>query len=213
MFLSQKQYILGILKKFGMEQCRGATVPMQPNTQLEKSESIDPSIPYRELIGALLFLARVTRPDICYAVSKLAQFNHCYTQDHWMAAKGVLRYLSTTVDMGLIYPTKNNLILTVYSDSDYAGDHNDRRSTSGFASFLGDSLISWCAQKQDVVSLSSTEAEYIALCFGAREGVWLRTFAHELGLPQDTTPLVPSDSLKIRNFTSVLNTSMSSTTM
>ena len=198
MYLSQIQYTTAILEKFGMIECRSASVPMQPNTQLLVGGDPDPRIPYRELIGALLFLARVTRPDICYAVTKLAQFNQCHSQEHWKAAKVILRYLATTPNLGLSYPTQNAMTLSIYTDSDYAGDHNDRKSTSGFAAFLGQSLISWCSQKQEVISLSSTESEYIALGFGAREGVWLRALLTEMKYPQDTTPVFVDNTSAIR---------------
>src|SRR5207237_4873241 len=125
---------------------------------------------------SMLFLARVTRPDIAFAVSKLAQFTNCYGQAHWEAGKEVLRYLNGTQDYGLMYKRNNSFVVRGYTDSDYAGDKLDRKSTTGYAFYVNDGLVSWCSQKQDIVSLSSTEAEYIAVSTGAREGVWLRNF-------------------------------------
>lgn len=110
----------------------------------------------------------------------------------------VLRYLSSTPDLGLCYPTENNFALSVYTDSDYAGDRNDRKSTSGFAAFLGESLISWNSSKQNVVTLSSCEAEYLAIGFGAREALWLRAFLGELKLEQESTPVFVDNTSAIR---------------
>ncbi|CAG7720799.1 unnamed protein product, partial [Allacma fusca] len=136
------------------------------------------------LIGSLIFLAKCSRPDISFAVSKLAQFMSCFNESHWIAAKGVLRYLKGTSNMGITYHSTGNMRLTAYTDSDYAGDKVTRRSTSGMVIKLNDSIISWSSQKQPCVSLSSTEAEYIAIASAAREIVWLRSFLHELGHPQ-----------------------------
>jgi hypothetical protein len=199
MNLTQILYIQDMLHKFNMSECRSASVPMQPNLELLKAEQCDESLPYRELIGSLLFLARVTRPDIMFAVGKLSQFTHCYSTEHWKAAKDILRYLHETPTLGLHYEANENFDILAYTDSDYAGDKLDRKSTSGCVTFANDSLISWTSQKQDIVSLSSTEAEYIALASGAREVMWLRNFAEELGEKQSNpTPILCDNTSSIR---------------
>ena len=199
LFLSQSQYTEGIRQKFCMEESSSVSVPMQPSTDLTVSAESEENFPYRELIGSLLFLARVTRPDIAFAVGKLSQFLHCYDRKHWEAAKTVVKYLKGTVEMGLQYKHSENFKLRIFTDSDYAGDHLDRKSTSGHTAYINDSLISWGSQKQAVVALSSTEAEYVALAGGAKEAVWLRQFCTEVDQAQDSpTPIMVDNTSAIR---------------
>lgn len=194
--LSQKEYINSILKKFNMLLSKPASVPMQPNLDLKPYDECEENLPYRELIGSLLFLARVTRPDIAFPVSKLSQFNSCYNEMHWNCAKVILRYLKNTETLGLEYKKGDEFIISGYTDSDYASDKNDRKSTTGLAFFANDALISWTSQKQSIIAVSSTEAEYVALASGAKEALWLRRFANELGYPQvePTTIYVDNES-------------------
>ncbi|OXA40185.1 Copia protein [Folsomia candida] len=196
MTLAQHQYTEALLEKYDITERRTASVPMKQNLDLVKAENCDTAYPYQELIGSLLFLARVTRPDIAYAVTKLSQFNTCYDKTHWDAAQDVLLYLRRTGTLGIQYECNSEFVISAYTDSDFAGDKNDRKSTTGFATFVNDSLITWCSQKQDVVTLSSTEAEYTALCAGAKEVAWLRKFAEEIGREQEepTTIMVDNTS-------------------
>jgi hypothetical protein len=99
--ISQKLYVEKLLDKYGMNDCKASPIPMQPNLQLTKPEESKPGIPYRELIGSLLFLARVSRPDIMFAVNKMAQFNSAHTDEHFCHVKQILRYLSGTRNLGL----------------------------------------------------------------------------------------------------------------
>ncbi|KAG7966173.1 hypothetical protein I3843_08G036200 [Carya illinoinensis] len=115
---------------------------------------------YRQLVGALQYLT-LTRPYISFTVNQLCPFMHTPTSAHWTAAKRVLRYLKGSLNHGLLF-TKGSLTLNAYSDSDWAGSPDDRRSTIGYAIYLGSCLISWSAKKQSVVSKSSTEAEEYA---------------------------------------------------
>ncbi|CAG7719483.1 unnamed protein product [Allacma fusca] len=183
--ITQKKYIVDLLEKYNMSSCKPASVPLQPDTELTPIEPTDDSYPYRQIIGSLLFLAKCSRPDISVAVSKLAQFLNCYGEPHWKAAKGVLRYLRGTTDVGITYQSSGNMQLVAFTDSDFAGCKITRRSTSGYVVMLNDSIISWCSQKQPCVTLSSTEAEYVAVTTGAKEVMWLRSFLKELGHPQE----------------------------
>ena len=196
MILTQTAYVNTILEKFNMADCKPASVPMQPNQNLELAKECAVTTPYRELIGSLIFLARTTRLDISYAASKLSQFTSCHDDSHWRAAKEVLRYLKRTAALGLEYKRNSSAVLSGYTDSDYAGDKLQRKSTSGFVFFLNDAVISWSSQKQPVVAVSSTEAEYVALAAGAREAIWLRKFLQELGYtqPEPTEILVDNQS-------------------
>jgi hypothetical protein len=200
--LTQNAYINSVLETFNMTDCKPTSVPMQPNQELIPATVCDDHLPYRELIGCLIFLARSTRPDIAYATSKLAQFVTYHDETHWKAAKSILRYLRGTTNLGLRYLAGTDVTLTGYTDSDYAADKIERKSTSGFAFLLNQSLITWSSQKQPVVALSSTEAEYVALAAGAKEAVWLRQFCAELGFEQKAPTRILVDnqsSIKLAN--------------
>ena len=136
------------------------------------NEHVEDITGYRQLVGALQYCT-LTRPEIAYSVNQLCQHLHSPTTFHWKSAKRVLCYLKGSVDHGL-YFSKGSLSLHAYCDSDWVGDHRDRRSTTGYGIFLGPCLISWCAKKQGVVSRSSTEAENRALAMVVPELYWLR---------------------------------------
>lgn len=129
-------------------------------------------LPYRELIGSLMYLAVCTRPDIAFAVNYLSQFNCCYNASHWTAAKQILRYLQGTKELGLRFRKTGRPIEGV--DADWANCISDRRSYTGFAFILKRCPISWEARKQKTVALSSTEAEYIALLEASKEVIYLK---------------------------------------
>lgn len=137
--------------------------------------------PYRELIGALIYLAVATRPDISNAVSRLAQFSNNLKKQHWLTAKRVLRYLAGTTDYGLLFFRADQPLIG-YSDADWGGCALDRQSYSGYVFLLGGATISWKSQKQRTVALSSTEAEYISMTEATKEGLYLRSLLTELGL-------------------------------
>ena len=172
-----------------MEECNPVAVPMQPGVDVVPAGTLDKKLPYGQLIGGLLFLARVTRPDIAFAVGRLSQFNHSYDESHWTLAKRVLRYLKGTLGWGLEYKKEHSLtlqcmvpIVKIYTDADYASDKVERKCTTGVAVYLGDSLVHWISQKQQAVALSTTEAEYVARVAGVKEAVWFRRLCEELGV-------------------------------
>ena len=198
LFISQAKYVAQLLEKYNMQDCKSSPYPMQLNLDLTKADESDEEIPFRQIIGSLLFLARVTRPDIMFAVNRLAQFSSGFNEEHFYHAKQILRYLKGTQEFGLRYE-RGQMQLEGYTDADFASDRLDRKSTSGFAFFLGDSLISWTSEKQSIVSLSSTEAEYIALSTGAKEALWLRQFLNELGAGSDSPTKVLVDNTSTIN--------------
>ena len=124
------------------------------------------------------------RPDIAYAVNILSQFMAKLSESHWNVAKKVLRYLKGTMIFGLLYTDKFDVQLVGFSDSDWVGNPNDRRSTIGYAFNIGSEVISWSSKKQPTVSLSSTEAKYKAMSSATCEAVWLRRILEDNGEKQ-----------------------------
>ena len=153
-----------------------------------------PSVPYLSAVGSLMYLAIGTRPDIAYAVGALSRFNSNPGRVHWQQCQRVFRYLQGTRDLMLQYGGTSNVNLDVYSDADYAGDLDSARSTSGYAVFIGSSLVSWASRRQPVVAKSTTEAEYIAANEAGSEGVWFRSFLEELGYPQTSATTLYIDN-------------------
>lgn len=184
--MNQKRYVLDLLKRFNMTEARPVGTPMDPGVKLMKPTGNDGEseflAPYRELVGALTYLAVTTRPDISFAVSNIAQFNNCYTKTHWLAAKRILRYLKGTAELGLTFKESGDQIMG-YVDSDWGGNLNDRRSQTGFNYIWNGGCISWDSRKQKTVALSTNEAEYMALTDAAKEAIHLQSFLNELGLP------------------------------
>jgi hypothetical protein len=137
--------------------------------------------PYRELIGNLMYLMLCSGPDICYAVGYLARFQEYAGNEHWVAAKRVLRYLKSTIDDGLLFGKKQNEVVTGYVDSDWASCKVDRKSVTGYVFKVYGNTVVWASKKQTVVALSSAEAEYIALSASICEAVWLKGILEDLG--------------------------------
>lgn len=177
--ICQAGYVRDILDRFGMSESKSVSTPLDPGIKLNKNEdepdSEERMLPYRELVGALMYLAVCTRPDIAYAVSYLSQFNCCYKTSHWIAAKRVLRYLQDTRRMGLRF-RKTGRSLKGFVDADWANCPYDRKSYTGYAFILAGCPISWEAKKQKTVALSSTEAEYMALSEATKEATYLKRF-------------------------------------
>ncbi|KAK9912116.1 hypothetical protein M0R45_035990 [Rubus argutus] len=136
---------------------------------------------YRSVVGALQYLT-ITRPDIAFAVNQVCQFMHHPTSTHWIAIKRILRYIKNTYSHGLFY-RPGSFTLTAYSDTNYAGDPDDRISTGGSCIYLGPNLVSWSSKKQQGVSRSSTEAEYRQLAYTAATISWFQQLFRDLRLP------------------------------
>lgn len=186
--LSQKSYINKILERFRMENCSVGVVPIQkgdkfslmqcPKNDLEQKEM--ESIPYASIVGSLMYASTCTRPDISFAVGMLGRYQSNPGKDHWVAAKKVLRYLQGTKDHVLTYRRSSHLEVIGYSDSDYAGCVDSRKSTFGYVFLLAGGAISWKSRKQSVIATSTMEAEFVA-CFEATiQSLWLRNFVSGL---------------------------------
>ncbi|XP_049394795.1 secreted RxLR effector protein 161-like [Solanum stenotomum] len=139
---------------------------------------------YRQIVGSLMYLT-ATRPDIMYVVSFISRYMESPAEIHLLAAKRILPYLQGTKDFGLFYKKGEKSDLIGFADSDYAGDQDDRKSTSGYVYLLGTTVVSWSSRKQKIVTLSSTEAEFVAATTCACQAVWLRRILEELQFKQE----------------------------
>ena len=195
---SQKSYILDLLSCFGMSDCNPCDLPMTANTRIEKSSWLDLESDtfkdlskirslYMSLVGKLNYLSVVCRPDLSFVVSSSSQVLKNPSHDHWLLAKKVLRYLKGTFVLGLVFKHSECLKLVGFCDSDWGGDPNDRRSTSGYCFKISDdsSVIRWSSRKQQTVALSSTEAEYMSISLASQECVYLLSLVKSLGLDLD----------------------------
>ncbi|GJS60030.1 putative ribonuclease H-like domain-containing protein [Tanacetum coccineum] len=162
-FLSQDKYVKDILNKFDFRTIKPASTPIEAHKSLgkdEEGEDVDVHL-YRSMIGCLMYLT-ASRPDIMFAVCLCARFQVTPKVSHMHAVKRIFRYLKHQPKLGLWYPKDSPFHLEAFSDSDYAGDNHDRRSTSGGCQYLGRRLVSWQCKKQTIVAISSTEAKYVA---------------------------------------------------
>ena len=175
----------------GLEDTFSVDTPMEINVKYVKDEGDllnEPTL-YRRLVGSLIYLT-TTRLDISYVVHQVSQFISSPRHFHLV----VVRYLRGSPTCGLFIPTDASLQLVAYSDANWAGFPDTRRSTTSWCMFLGDALISWRCKKQDRVSKSSTEAKYRAMSTACSEIVWLCGFLEELGFPQTTSTLLHADN-------------------
>jgi len=186
--ISQKRYTSGLLAKYGMIHSNPRSTPMDPNVQLSiEGEPLDIKMyPYSEVVGSLLYLAVCSRPDISFAVGALARHMAKPTNDHWSAAKGVLRYLVGTKELGIMFG--GGAQVQGYCDSDLAGSEG-RRSTTGFVFLLNGGAIAWSSKLQPSIATSTAEAEYMAAAAGIKDALWLRHLLKDLGVPADIVPV------------------------
>ena len=147
-------------------------------------------VPYASAIGSIMYAMISTRPDVSYAISATSRYQADPGEDHWTAVKGILKYLRRTKDMFLVYGGKEELVVTGYTDASFQTDPDELKSQSGFVFTINGGAVSWKSSKQETVTDSTTEAEYIAASESAKEGVWIRKFLIELGVfPNASSPL------------------------
>ncbi|XP_062230159.1 uncharacterized mitochondrial protein AtMg00810-like [Phragmites australis] len=195
LFLSQRQYMLDILERAGMSDCKPCSTPIDTSAKVSSDGvPVPDATDYCALAGALQYLT-FTRPDIAYAVQQVCLYMHDPREPHLALVKRILRYIHSTLDFGLQLYSSTVSSLTAYSDADWAGCPDTRRSTSGYAVFLGDNLISWSSKRQPTVSRSSTEAEYRAVANVVAEVTWLRQLLLELHCPVRQASVVYCDNL------------------
>jgi len=209
--LSQETYIKNLLERFRMEDATPASTPMVPNTHLgatcsdpDADRPAESSARYMELVGSLLYASNTCRPDIAFAVSQLARFMTKPKQHHWTAAVHVLRYLKGTINLGIVFDGKTQQKAnTIYgfADSDWAGEKDGAKSTSGYVFMLNGGAVSWASKKQTVTAQSTTEAELISASAAAQEAVHLRQLLTELSIQQPPTAIFEDNNgcIKVAN--------------
>ncbi|KAL9434214.1 hypothetical protein AB3S75_028943 [Citrus x aurantiifolia] len=182
--VSQRKYILDLLKETGMSGCKPSDTPIEANSKLGEVKNGVPVDKgrYQRLVGRLIYLSH-TRPDIAFAVSMVSQFMHSPYEEHLEAVYRILRYLKSTPGKGLFFKKNEKRGIEVYTDADWAGSVTDRRSTSGYCTFLWGNLVTWRSKKQNVVARSSAEAEFRSMAQGVCEILWLKRVLEELKRP------------------------------
>ncbi|XP_042400836.1 secreted RxLR effector protein 161-like [Zingiber officinale] len=182
-FISQERYAKEILKKFDMNNCKPVGTPVECGIKPHKNqdgEKVDPTL-FKSLVGSLRYLT-CTRPDILFGVGLVSRYMEAPTTSHLKIAKRILRYIKGTINYGILYAFSDNFMLVGYCDSDWAGDIDSRKSTTGFVFFMGNSAFTWNSKKQPIVTLSTCEAEYVAATFCVCHAIWLRSLLKELNL-------------------------------
>jgi len=192
-YIDQAQYLQAMLQQCGMVNAKAVPTPLPvgyaPVKSLDKAADPELQKRYQTVIGSLLYLMLGTRPDISFAVTKMAQFAANPTEDHLSHALYICRYLVGTPNYRLRYDGASGQGLNVCTDSDWASDVNTRRSTSGYFIKLAGGLISWTTKAQKTVALSSTKAEYMALSDCSCQVVWMHTLMGELGYSLKPIPI------------------------
>jgi hypothetical protein len=200
--INQESYVRETLAKFNMTKCTGVTTPMSKGTDLgreqcpktpeERAAMADK--PYSSLLGRLMYLMVSTRPDLASAVQILSRFMSNPGESHWRALKRLLQYLKYTANHGITYRGDQEIQPVGFSDADFAGCKDSRKSTSGYVFMMGGGAVSWSSKRQTIVATSTCEAEYVAAAFAAKEAIWEMVFLSELNLGEDRPMAVHCDS-------------------
>nr|GEY41789.1 uncharacterized mitochondrial protein AtMg00810-like [Tanacetum cinerariifolium] len=189
-FINQSKYIIDILKRFGMENCDTVPTPMVEEAKLKLDLVRKPvdHTDYRSMIESLMYVTS-SRPDIMFATCMCARYQANPNEHHVSVVKKIFRYLKGTINLGLWYPKDFSFDLTAYSDAEHAGCHLDQKSTSGSVQFLGDKLVCWSSKKQNCVSISIAESEYVAVSSCCAQVLWIRTQLMDYGFFYDKVPI------------------------
>ncbi|KAG7563872.1 Integrase catalytic core [Arabidopsis suecica] len=180
-FLSQEKYACKLIEKFGMKGSKSVSTPLTPHGKdVEDSEEYGEPTKYRSIIGGLLYLC-ASRPDLMFASSYLSRYMSRPLNKHYQEAKRVLGYVNGTCHFGVQFSSVENPELHGYSDSDWGGSNEDKKSTSGYVFSLGAAVFCWQSSKQQTVAQSTAEAEYIAVCAATNQAIWLQRLMKDIG--------------------------------
>ncbi|KAE8686551.1 cytochrome P450 71A9-like [Hibiscus syriacus] len=197
--LSQRGYVEKMLERFAMSSAKPVSTPLANHFKLsseqcpktDKEAEDMAKVPYSNAVGCLMYAMVCTRPDLAHAVSQVCKYMSKPGKQHWEAVKWIFRYLKGTVGHGIVFGSqRDNPLVVGYVDSDYAGDLDNRRSTTGYVFTLGGGPICWKSTVQSIVALSTTEAEYMAAAEAAKEALWLTGLVKELGIQQGGVQLL-----------------------
>ncbi|CAA7062306.1 unnamed protein product [Microthlaspi erraticum] len=180
-FLSQEKYANKLIEKFGMNGSKSVSSPLTPNgKKIEEDGEYGEPTKFRSIVGGLLYIC-ASRPDVMFASSYLSRYMSAPLMKHYQEAKRVLRYIKGTSNFGVLFTSVESPELLGYSDSDWGGSVEDKKSTSGYVFTLGSGMFSWQSNKQQTVAQSTAEAEYIAVCAATNQAIWLQRLLEELG--------------------------------
>jgi hypothetical protein len=181
-YICQKKYALEVLKRFGMMKSNSVNNPIVPGCKANKDEDgikVDETYD-KQLVGSLMYLT-ATRLDMMFVTCLINRYMSKPTELHLQVANRALRYLRGTVNFGIHYKKGGSGELLAFTDSDYAGDMEDRKSTSGYVFLLSSGAVSWSSKKQPIVTLSTTEAEFVAAAMCVCQALWIKRILKELG--------------------------------
>ncbi|KAJ9539156.1 hypothetical protein OSB04_031889 [Centaurea solstitialis] len=189
-FINQSKYIFDLLKKYDMSGCHSIGTPMATGNSIgpdHEGKDVDLRN-YRSMVGSLMYLT-ASRPDIMFATCVCARYQAKPKESHLAAVKRIFRYLKGTPYYGIWYPKGLGFELQAYTDADYGGCNMDRKSTSGHLQFLGNKLVSWASKKQQCVSTSTAESEYVAAAICCSQVLWMQSQLRDYGLEYKKIPI------------------------
>ncbi|KAJ9539060.1 hypothetical protein OSB04_031793 [Centaurea solstitialis] len=189
-FINQSKYIFDLLKKYDMSGCHSIGTPMATGNSIgpdHEGKDVDLRN-YRSMVGSLMYLT-ASRPDIMFATFVCARYQAKPKESHLAAVKRIFRYLKGTPYYGIWYPKGLGFELQAYTDADYGGCNMDRKSTSGHLQFLGNKLVSWASKKQQCVSTSTAESEYVAAASCCSQVLWMQSQLRDYGLEYKKIPI------------------------
>ncbi len=195
--INQSSLITNVAQRFRVSNSKQVYSPIESKLDLSEGNGKQglTKLPYRGLVGCLMYIMLGSRPDICYAISYYAQFMDRATDEHFGYLLRVLEYLVTTKNLALTFSRNNSdVALELYSDANWANCPVTRRSVSGCCAFVYGNLVSWFSRKQAIVTLSSSESELVALCDGSREAIWLKRLLRDLNVNVINNCVIYEDS-------------------
>ncbi|CAM8975395.1 unnamed protein product [Rhodiola kirilowii] len=189
-FISQSKYAKNLIKKFDLEKASHKRTPVATHLKITKDDAgtkVDQTM-YRSMIGSLLYLT-ASIPDIAYAVGVCARYQANLKDSHLMQVKQIIKYVCGTANFGIWYTKDTNPYLVGYGNANWAGNAEDRKSTSGGCFFLGNNLVSWFSKKQNSISLLTAEVEYIAAGSCCTQLLWMKQMLSEYGVAEEEMTL------------------------